>query len=49
MVSDWAEQFEERGIRVTIGVRREEAIEVFRAYGDSDALVYNARGASAAS
>ena len=45
MVSDWAEQFEARGIRVRIGVRNAEAIEVFRAYGASDATVYNARGA----
>jgi tRNA(Arg) A34 adenosine deaminase TadA len=45
VVADWAEQFEARGIRVTIGVRTAEAVEVFRAYGDSDALVYNARGA----
>jgi len=46
MVADWAAQFEERGIRVTIGVREEEAIAVFREYGDSDALVYNARGSA---
>ncbi|MGP3535044.1 nucleoside deaminase [Microbacterium sp. RD1] len=45
VVEDWAAQFEARGIRVTIGVRREEAVAVFRAYGDSDATVYNARGA----
>lgn len=45
MVADWAAQFEARGIRVTTGVRTEEAIAVFRAYGASDALVYNARGA----
>jgi tRNA(Arg) A34 adenosine deaminase TadA len=44
MVDDWAAQFEARGIAVTVGVRREEAIAVFRAYGDSDPLVYNARG-----
>ena len=45
VVADWAEQFEARGIRVVQGVRRAEAIEVFRAYGASDATVYNARGA----
>ena len=45
VVSDWAEQFEARGIRVTIGVRHDEAVTVYRAYGDSDSLVYNARGA----
>ncbi len=44
MVDDWAEQFERRGIRVTVGVLRDEAVAVFRAYGDSDAVVYNARG-----
>ncbi len=44
VVSDWAAQFEARGIRVTIGVRHDEAVAVFRAYGESDALVYNARG-----
>jgi tRNA(Arg) A34 adenosine deaminase TadA len=45
VVDDWAAQFEARGIAVTIGVRRDEAVAVFRAYGDSDSLVYNARGA----
>ncbi|MFG6401102.1 MULTISPECIES: nucleoside deaminase [unclassified Microbacterium] len=45
MVSDWAAQFEARGIAVTIGVRTDEAIAVFQAYGDSDSTVYNARGA----
>lgn len=44
MVPDWAEQFEARGIRVTQDVGREEALEVYRAYGASDSLVYNARG-----
>lgn len=46
VVDDWAAQFEARGIRVTVGVRHEEAVAVFRAYGDSDSLVYNARGAT---
>jgi tRNA(Arg) A34 adenosine deaminase TadA len=46
VVADWAAQFEARGIAVTTGIRRDEAIAVFRAYGDSDALVYNARGAA---
>jgi tRNA(Arg) A34 adenosine deaminase TadA len=45
VVDDWAAQFEARGIRVTIGVRHDEAVAVYRAYGDSDSLVYNARGA----
>ena len=44
MVADWAEQFEARGIRVTQDVGREEALEVYRAYGASNSLVYNARG-----
>ena len=47
MRPDWAEQFERRGIRVTQDVLREEAIEVFRRYGErADTLVYNARGTS---
>lgn len=45
VVADWAAQFEARGIRVTQGVRTAEAITVFRDYGASNALVYNARGA----
>ncbi len=45
VVDDWAAQFEARGIRVTIGVRHDEAVAVYRAYGESDAVVYNARGA----
>lgn len=46
MVADWAEQFERRGIRVTQDVGRDDALAVYRAYGASDAVVYNARGAS---
>jgi len=45
MVDDWIAQFEARGIAVTTGIRRDEAVEVFRQYGDSDSVVYNARGA----
>ncbi|MDQ1121523.1 nucleoside deaminase [Microbacterium trichothecenolyticum] len=49
MRDDWAEQFEQRGIRVIDPLLREEAIEVFQAYRDAvDAggvTVYNARGA----
>ncbi|MEV7691730.1 nucleoside deaminase [Microbacterium sp. NPDC089189] len=45
VVDDWDAQFEARGIRVTVGVRHDEAVAVFRAYGDSDSIVYNARGA----
>ena len=48
MREDWAEQFRVRGIEVIVGVRREEALAVFRAYGESvaegDVRVYNARG-----
>jgi tRNA(Arg) A34 adenosine deaminase TadA len=44
MRDDWAEQFEARGISVTQDVSREEALRVFRAYGDADTIVYNARG-----
>ncbi|MRX43647.1 nucleoside deaminase [Agromyces kandeliae] len=46
MPADWKGEFERRGIRVHSGVRRDEAIEVFRAFGASDAVVYNARGAT---
>jgi tRNA(Arg) A34 adenosine deaminase TadA len=45
MPDDWVGEFERRGIRVSIGVGHDEAIEVFRAFGASDAVVYNARGA----
>ena len=44
MPEDWIGEFERRGIRVRSGVRRDDAIEVFRAFGASDAVVYNARG-----
>jgi len=46
MHEDWIGEFERRGIRVSVGVGHDDAIEVFRAYGASDAVVYNARGAS---
>ncbi|WP_353827062.1 nucleoside deaminase [Agromyces sp. SYSU T0242] len=46
MPADWMGEFDRRGIRVHSGVRRDEAIEVFRAFGASDAVVYNARGAT---
>lgn len=45
VVADWAAQFERRGIAVSVGTRGAEAIEVFRAYGASESVVYNARGA----
>ena len=40
---DWRSQLEGRGVAVTDGVLRDEAIAVFAAYGSSDAVVYNAR------
>ena len=47
MREDWAEQFEARGITVVQDIGRDEALRVFREYGEADALVYNARvGAS---
>ncbi len=46
MVADWAEQFARRGIQVTQDVGRDDALAVYRAYGASDAVVYNARGTS---
>src|SRR4029453_16292657 len=45
MPADWAGEFERRGIRGSVGVGHDDAIEVFRAFGASDAVVYNARGA----
>jgi tRNA(Arg) A34 adenosine deaminase TadA len=48
--SDWAEQFEARGIKVTGDVLREEVIAVFRGYREAidagEITVYNARGGS---
>ena len=46
MPEDWMGEFERRGIRVHSGVRRDEAVDVFHAFGASDAVVYNARGAA---
>jgi tRNA(Arg) A34 adenosine deaminase TadA len=44
MRDDWREQLVRRGIEVRTDVLRDEAIAVFRAYGDrSDATVYNGR------
>lgn len=51
MVADWAAQFEARGISVTQDVLREEALDVYREYGEfvavGDVTVYNARGSGA--
>ena len=46
MPEDWSGEFERRGIRVSVGTGHDDALEVFRAFGASDAVVYNARGAS---
>ncbi|BDZ54926.1 nucleoside deaminase [Agromyces marinus] len=48
MPDDWIGEFARRGIRVDSGTRRAEAVEVFRAFGASDAVVYNARGSGSA-
>jgi tRNA(Arg) A34 adenosine deaminase TadA len=43
MREDWAQQFEDRGIAVRIGVLRDEAVAVFARYGaNPDRTVYNA-------
>ncbi len=43
MREDWAQQFEDRGISVRVGVLTDEAIAVFERYGaNPDKLVYNA-------
>lgn len=47
MREDWDEQFRRRGISVVSGVRRDEALDVYREYGAwvaaHDGVVYNAR------
>lgn len=43
---DWVAELEKRGIRVTDNVLRGEACEVFKAFGQSERLVYNARRGS---
>ncbi len=47
MRADWEAQLAARGVDVVVGVRREEAVQVFREYGEAaargDAQVYNAR------
>jgi tRNA(Arg) A34 adenosine deaminase TadA len=47
MVADWAAQFEARGIEVVQDVLRDEALDVYREYGEfvaaGDVTVYNAR------
>ncbi|MEZ5288205.1 MAG: hypothetical protein R2712_26080 [Vicinamibacterales bacterium] len=51
LVPDWVAQFEARGIAVVEGVLRDEALAVFRDYGELAAegrvTVYNARGRGA--
>ncbi len=44
---EWAEELQLRGIDVVDDVLRAEAIEVFRAFRDSGAFVYNARQGAA--
>jgi tRNA(Arg) A34 adenosine deaminase TadA len=48
VVADWIQQFERRGIQVTKGVQRGEALRVFSDYAEwvsqGRAVVYNARG-----
>ena len=41
---DWKRELEARGISVTMDVLRDEAIAVFAEYGESNSIVYNARG-----
>jgi tRNA(Arg) A34 adenosine deaminase TadA len=41
---DWRGELEARGISVTMDVLRDEAIAVFAEYGESNSIVYNARG-----
>lgn len=44
MRDDWRDQLAARGLDVRVGVLREEALEVFRAFGRRpDAIVYNGR------
>ncbi len=40
---NWKSELESRGIEVIDGIMTEEACEVFRAFGQSDRLVYNGR------
>lgn len=51
MRDDWIEQLESRGVSVTIDVSRDEAIEVFREYGErvaaGEVVVYNGSTAGA--
>jgi len=42
--TDWRAELERRGISVTTGILRDEAIAVYAAYGQSNSVVYNARG-----
>lgn len=40
---DWVHELQKRGIDVTENVLHDEACQVFRAFGESDSPVYNAR------
>jgi tRNA(Arg) A34 adenosine deaminase TadA len=44
MPTNWRAELERRGIRVTSGVLKDDAIAVFAEYGRSGSIVYNARG-----
>ncbi|MEU9117689.1 hypothetical protein AB0D04_39655 [Streptomyces sp. NPDC048483] len=49
MPHDGDEQFDRREIRVIRGILRDEAIDVFRRYGErDDTVVYHARGSAVA-
>jgi tRNA(Arg) A34 adenosine deaminase TadA len=49
MREDWKAQFEQRGITVVTDVLRDEALAVFRSYGErDDIVVYNGRRGSSA-
>lgn len=43
MHPDWRGEFERRGIEIIEDVLRDEALKVFKAFGESDRLVYNGR------
>jgi hypothetical protein len=43
---DWIQQLAGRGISVVTDVLRDGAVQTYTEYGQSNALVYNARGRS---
>lgn len=46
LAENWIDELASRGITVEQDVLRADAVAVFAAYGESDAVVYNARGTS---